>query len=105
MALQLALCLTNEALMCLLMFSLEERSNYGALVGVLQRRFGHCEQPDFLRSELCGKRRQPGEPLHALANDTETLARRAYANMTPAVQSELARDEFLQAITPRELCI
>lgn len=104
-ALQLALCLTDEALACLLLLSPEERSDYGALVGALQRRFGHCEQPGFLRSELCSRRRQPGEPLHVLANDIETLSRRAYAHMPPAVQSELARDQFIQAITPRELRI
>lgn len=104
-ALQLALCLTDDALACLLLLSSEERSDYGALVGALQRRFGHCEQPGLLRSELCSRRRQPGEPLRVLANDIETLSRRAYAHMTPAVQSELAQDQFIQAITPRELSV
>ena len=40
-----------------------------------------------------------------LANDIETLARRAYAHMPPAIQMELARDQFVQAITQRELRI
>lgn len=102
-ALQLALCLTEEASTCLLLLSPVERSDYGALVRALQRHYGHCEQPGLLRSELCGRRRQPGEPLRVLANDIETLSRRAYAHMPPAVQGELARDQFVQAITPREL--
>lgn len=38
-----------------------------------------------------------------LANDIETLSRWAYAPMPPAVQGELARDQFVQAKTPREL--
>ncbi|KAE8295056.1 hypothetical protein D5F01_LYC05979 [Larimichthys crocea] len=59
----------------------------------------------FLRSELSSRKRQAGEPLRVLANDIETLARRAYAHMSPDVQNELARDQFIRAITPRELRI
>ena len=44
-ALQLALCLTEEALTCLLLLSPAERADYRALVGALQRRFGQCSQP------------------------------------------------------------
>ena len=102
-ALQLALCLTDEALSCLLLLSPAERTDYGALVGALKRRFGQCSQPGVLRSELSSRQRQPGEPLRILANDIETLARRAYSHMSPEVQSELARDQFIRAITPREL--
>ncbi|KAJ8380842.1 hypothetical protein SKAU_G00016200 [Synaphobranchus kaupii] len=78
-ALQLALCLTDDALACLLLLSPEEKSEYRALVGALRRRFGQCTQPGLLRSERGSRRRQPGEPLRALANDIESLARRAYA--------------------------
>lgn len=104
-ALQLALCLTDEALTCLLLLSPAERDDYGALVGALRRRFGQCNQPSVLRSELSNKQRQPGEPLRGLANDIETMVRRAYAHMPSEVQSELARDQFIRAITPRELRI
>ena len=104
-ALQLAMCLTEEALTCLLLLSPAERADYGALVGALQRRFGQCCQPGVLRSELSSRQRQPGEPLRVLANDIETLARRAYAHMPAEVQCELARDQFIRAITPRELRI
>lgn len=104
-ALQLALCLTDEALSCLLLLCPAERDDYGALVGALRRRFGQCNQPGVLRSELSNRRRRTGEPLRVLANDIETLVRRAYARMPTEVQSELARDQFIQAITPRELRI
>lgn len=49
--------------------------------------------------------RIPGEPLRALANDIESLARRAYAHIPPSVQSELARDQFIRALSPAELHI
>lgn len=37
------------------------------------------------------------------ANDTEGLAHRTYAHMPPDIQSELARDHFLQALLPANL--
>ena len=102
-ALQLAMCLADDALSCLLLLSPEDRGDYVALVGALRRRFGLCVKPGLMRSELCNRRRKPGETLRALANDIESLSRRAYAHMPPAVQSELARDQFLQALSPTEL--
>lgn len=104
-ALQLALCLTEEALACLLLLSPAERDDYGALVGALQRRFGQCNQPGVLRSELASRQRLNDEPLRGLANDIETLTRKAYAHMPAEIQGELARDQFIRAITPRELRI
>lgn len=60
-ALQLALCLTDDALSCLLLLSPEDRRSYQALVGALQRRFGQCLQPELLRNELNNRCRKPGE--------------------------------------------
>ncbi|KAM6927806.1 TATA element modulatory factor [Xenentodon cancila] len=104
-ALQLAMCLTDEALTCLLLLSPAERGDYMALVSALRRRFGQCCRPSVLRSELANRLRHDGEPLRVLANDIETLTRRAYAHMPADVQSELARDQFIRAIHPRELRI
>lgn len=102
-ALQLAMCLAEDALACLLLLSAEERGDYTSLVGALRRRFGLCRGQGLLRSELNNRRRQPGESLRLLANDIESLSRRAYAHMPPNIQCELARDQFLQALTPTEL--
>ncbi|KAK5935063.1 hypothetical protein CgunFtcFv8_020458 [Champsocephalus gunnari] len=102
-ALQLALCLTDEALSCLLLLSLEDRHSYEALAGALKRRFGQCFLPELLRSELSNRCRKSGETLRALANDVESLTRRAYAHMPPGVQSELARDQFIRALLPADL--
>lgn len=102
-ALELAMCLTDDALSCLLLLSPEHRHDYNALVGALKRRFGQFEQSGLLRSELNNRRRLPGEQLRVLANDIENLTRRAYAHMPPSVQGELARDQFVQALAPVEL--
>lgn len=104
-ALQLAMCLTGDALSSLLLLSPDDRSDYNALVGALKRRFGLCTAASLLRSELCSRQRRPGEPLRDLANDIEGLVHRTYAHMPPAIQSELARDHFLRALLPADLRI
>ena len=90
--LQLAMCLSDEALSCLLLVSPEDRSDYVALVGALRRRFGLCVMQGLMCSQLCNRCRKPVETLWALANDFMSLSRRAYSHMPPAMQSELARD-------------
>ncbi|KAJ8358230.1 hypothetical protein AAFF_G00021420 [Aldrovandia affinis] len=102
-ALQLAMCLTDDALPCLLLLSPEDRNRYETLVGALQRRFGQCRESGVLRNELGNRSRMPGESLRLLANDIESLTRRAYGHMPSEVQSELARDQFIRALTPADL--
>ena len=102
-ALQLALCLTDDALSCLLLLDPSERENYGALTGALGRRFGQCFRSELLRSELHARQRRAEEPLRGLANDIEGLTRRAYAHMPTSVQTELARDQFIRALSPSDL--
>lgn len=104
-ALQLAMCLTGDALSSLLLLSPDDRCDYRALVEALKRRFGTCSTSSVLRSELCSRHRRPGEPLRVLANDIEGLVHRTYCHMPPAIQSELARDHFLQALSPSDLRI
>ncbi|KAL0147701.1 hypothetical protein M9458_056979 [Cirrhinus mrigala] len=106
-ALQLALCLTDDALSCLLLLDISERADYGALVGALRRRFGQCFRSELLRSELHSRQRIPGEPLRALANDIESLARRAYAHLR--IHTQLARPhdlaEALELALEREMAL
>ncbi|KAJ8358108.1 hypothetical protein AAFF_G00032830 [Aldrovandia affinis] len=102
-ALQLAMCLTDDALPCLLLLSPEDRNRYETLVGALQRRFGQCLESGVLCNELSNCSRMPGESLRLLANDIESLTRRAYGHMPSEVQSELARDQFIRALTPADL--
>ncbi|XP_061895620.1 uncharacterized protein LOC133644884 [Entelurus aequoreus] len=103
MSLQLAMCLTGDALSSLLLLSPAERSDYEALVGALKRRFGRCSVDSLLRSELCSRQRRPGESLRDLANNIEGLVHRTYAHMPAAIQGELAHDHFLQALLPADL--
>ena len=56
-ALQLAMCLTGDALSSLLLLSPEDRSDYEALVGALKRRFSLCSAASLLCSELCSCQR------------------------------------------------
>ncbi|KAJ8401943.1 hypothetical protein AAFF_G00375240 [Aldrovandia affinis] len=93
----------DDALPCLLLLSPEDRNRYEALVGALQRRFGQCLESGVLRNELSNRSRMPGESLRLLANDIESLTRRAYGHMPSEVQSELARDQFIRALTPADL--
>lgn len=102
-ALELAMCLTDDAVDCLMLLDPKDRGDYEALVGALQRRFGRFGGVDLLRAELNNRHRRPGEPLRQLANEIESLTRRAYGSMPPTVQSELARDRFVQALSPAEL--
>ncbi|KAJ8362265.1 hypothetical protein AAFF_G00386650 [Aldrovandia affinis] len=99
-ALQLAMCLTDDALPCLLLLSPEDRNRYETLVGALQRRFGQCLESGVLRNELGNRSRMPGESLRLLANDIESLTRRAYGHMPSEVQSELARDHSSEPLPP-----
>lgn len=101
--LQLALCLTGDTLSCLLLLDPVERGDCEALTSALQRRFDQCFRLELLRSELSGRRRRGGEFLQALANNVESLTRRAYAHMPPDVQNELARDPFVRVLSPPDL--
>lgn len=102
-AVQLALSLTDDAAACLLLLSPEEREDYPMLVAALQRRFGVFNLKDSLRCEFKNRVRQPGESLRSLAHEIETLGRRAYASLPSMIQSELARDQFVHALTPTDL--
>lgn len=76
-----ALCLTVEALTCLLLPSPAERDKYGALVGAMKQCFGQCNQPGILRVKLASRQRLNGEPLRALVNDIETLTKSIFPHV------------------------
>ncbi|MGH0141151.1 UNVERIFIED_CONTAM: hypothetical protein FKN15_055908 [Acipenser sinensis] len=101
-ALQLAGCLAEDALPCLLTLALEQQVNFGALSEALRSRFGSSQQPGLLRNELQGRTRKLGKTLRELAA-TIVLTRCAFAQMPPMVQEELARDQFMEAIGTGEL--
>ena len=102
---QLAMCLSGDALSSLLLLSPNDRSDYDALVGMLERRFGEYSVASLLRSKLYSRQQRPGEQLRDLANDIEGLVHRTYAHMPPAIQSEVAWDHFLKTLLPSNLRI
>ena len=81
-ALQLAMCLSGEAVACLLLLSPEQRRDYRALVGALNRRYGLDRHPELILSALGRRERLPGESLRSLANEIKSLTRRAYGHMS-----------------------
>lgn len=95
-ALQLAKCLNGDALSSLLLLSPDDRSDYDALVRALKRRFVVCSAASLLHFELCSHQHHYGELLREL----EGLVHGIYARIPPAIQDELARDHFLEALFP-----
>lgn len=67
---QCALVVTSPSNLPLL--NPDDRSDCGALVGALKRRFRQCLAASLLHSELCSRQRRPGEPLRDLANGWPT---------------------------------
>ena len=99
----LASKLTEDALVCITMLSPEERGDYGALVSALRQRFGADLGQWTLSAQLGGRRRRPNETLNALYGDIKVLAQRAYSDMPAAVRNQLARDRFVEALSPLDL--
>ncbi|RXM99206.1 hypothetical protein EOD39_11933 [Acipenser ruthenus] len=105
-ALQLAGCLAEDVLPCLLTLAPEQQADLGGGTSgseVLRSQFGSSQQPGLLSNELQGRTLKPGETLRELAATIEVLTRRAFAHMPPAVQEELARNQFVEAIGTGEL--
>ena len=102
-ALQLALCLTGDALSVLGLLDDAEKGDYAVLVAALGRRFGGEVAACALRAELSGRRRRPGESLKDLASDVERLTYRAHAGLPAGVRDYLACNRFLEALVPDEL--
>ena len=102
-ALQLATCLTGDALSVLEVLDSAGRCDYAALVAALRRRFGRCAAASVSRAELSGRRRRHGESLRDLATDIERLVHRGHAQLPPAVRDYLACNRFLEALLPDDL--
>lgn len=64
--------------------------DYDALVGAIKRHFGQCLQDDIFKNKLSPRNMLSGEPLRVLANEIESLTRRAYVHMPSGLQNPLA---------------
>lgn len=102
-ALQLVSSLRGSALKVLGHLTPVQRLLYPSVVEALRKRFGHHQQAEVYRARLKARMRARGEPLPQLAQEMETLVRRAY----PAAQEDmvvvLTRDHFVDALQDRNL--
>ena len=102
-ALQLVSSLRGPALEVLAHLTPAQRSVYSCVVGALERRFGQHLQAEVYRARLKGRVRGPGEPLPRLAQDVETLVRRAYPAATEEMVAALSQDYFVDSLRDRQL--
>lgn len=103
--LQLVSCLRGPAVEVLGHLSSEQRSSYLCVVEGLQRRFGQQHQAEVYRARLKGRVRGRGEPLPALAQDMESLVRRAYPMAPEDMVAVLSCDHFIHALQQQQLQI
>jgi len=102
-ALQLVASLRGAALEVLGHFTGGQPLEYQQVVEALRRRFGHHQQSEVYRARLKARVRAKGEPLPQLAQELETLVRRAYPAASEDMVRELAKDQFVDALQDREL--
>ncbi|KAG0713289.1 hypothetical protein GWK47_016526 [Chionoecetes opilio] len=102
-AIQLVASLRGAALEVLAHLTPLQRTSYSSVVEALRRRFGHHQQAEVFRANLkvrvCGW----GEPLPQLAQEVETLVRRAYPTAPEEILNVLAREHFVDALQDRDL--
>ena len=103
--LQLVSCLCGPAVEVLGHLSSEQRSSYPCVVEGLQRKFGQQYQAEVYRARLKGRVRGRGEPLPALAQDMESLVRRAYPTAPEDMVAVLSSDHFIHALQQQQLQI
>ena len=102
-ALQLVASLRGAALEVLGHLTAAQRTDYQRVVEALRRRFGHHQQAEVYRARLKGRLRVRGEPLPQLAQEVETLVRRAYPMASEDMVGQLTKDHFVDALQDREL--
>ena len=102
-SLQLVASLRGAALEVLGHLTAAQRTDYQRVVEALRRRFGHHQQAEVYRARLKGRLRVRGEPLPQLAQEVETLVRRAYPMASEDMVGQLTKDHFVDALQDREL--
>ena len=103
--LQLVSCLRGPAMEVLGHLSPKQRASYQCVVEGLQRKFGQQYQAEVYRARLKGRLRGRGEPLPELAQDVESLVRRAYPTAPEDMVDVLASDYFVHALQQQQLQI
>lgn len=102
-ALQLVASLRGAALEVLGHLTSRQRTDYHSVVEALRRKFGNYQQAEVYRARLKGRVRTKGESLPQLAQDIDTLVRRAYPTAPEDMVGELTTEYFVDALQNREL--
>ena len=102
-ALFLATSLRGNATLILRNISGNERGDYAKLVAALSSRFGITHQSDLARAKLKTRIKRREESLPELAENVETLTRKAYPDASTELQDVLARDHFIDALYEEDL--
>lgn len=102
-ALQLVASLRGAALEVLGHLTSTQRMGYQSVVEALRRKFGNYQQAEVYRARLKGRVRMKGESLPQLAQDIDTLVRRAYPSAPEDMVGELTTEYFMDALQNREL--
>ena len=79
------------------------RQNWGHVVADMGLRFAPDANVRQYKAQFKARRRRANEPLVTLADDLRRLVARAYPTMADALQQELVRDQFVEALTPASL--
>lgn len=69
------------------------------LCKTLEKRFKTVKQPQFYKTKFLGLKQEQNETILDLGNKIRTLARKAYPEIDAQLRDELARDQFVRALT------
>lgn len=104
-ALQLASALRGQAVEVLGHLTPVQRSSYQCVVGAIQWRFSHQHQAEVYRARLKKRVWRQSETLPQLAQDVESLVRRAHPSAPEEMVIELAHESFIDALQDQQLQI
>ena len=98
----LAVSLRGTALTVLTNLPPGQHSDFKSLLSALDNGFGTAHQTELNRVKLRNRTRRE-ESLPELAGDIECLSRLAYPDAAPGMIDVLAKDQFIDAITDKDI--
>lgn len=69
------------------------------LCKTLEKRFKTVKQPQFYKTKFLGLKQEQNGTILDLGNKIRTLARKAYPEIDAQLRDELARDQFVRALS------
>lgn len=80
-----------------------KRTDFEALTGALEARFGSQHRTEMFRAQLCCRARGREETLPELSQAIQRLTRQPYPAAPSTLQDTLARDHFIDALPDSEM--